>query len=147
MAVNTPNVIRQQASIVAVDGENVTVECITQSACAQCSQQDNCGNGSIAKAFPKRSTQIVIQQSGQYQTGQQVELLLPAKALLQSAALVYFVPLLALVVGAFAGEKIAANFDLGEWVSVLLALVCALLSGLLIRHFGDRNTVQPKLDG
>jgi len=46
--------IEEQATVVAINDNNVTVTSDIKSACSGCQQVDNCGSGQVAKAFPQK---------------------------------------------------------------------------------------------
>ena len=48
--------IEEQATVVAINDNNVTVTSDIKSACSGCQQVDNCGSGQVAKAFPQKKT-------------------------------------------------------------------------------------------
>ena len=46
--------IEEQARVIAIDKNKITVESIVKSSCSGCQQIDSCGSGQIAKAIPHK---------------------------------------------------------------------------------------------
>ncbi len=92
------------ATVIATESNAILVSCQQQSSCGHCSNRDSCGTGIVSKVMPGKQHQIRIETEQPASVGQVVEIGLPEESLLQSALLVYLVPLIALVVGAAIGD-------------------------------------------
>lgn len=89
--------IRERAEIVRVEADHLYVTTQIKTGCSGCAQQTVCGTGIISKAFADRRAAFrVVKPQGHFETGQQVDLLLPEQALSRFSLLVYVVPLLSL---------------------------------------------------
>lgn len=114
------------ATVVAIEGDHVWVECERRSACSGCQQQSNCGTGTVAKAFPLRAQRLRVKMTTEVRVGQQIRLGIPQQSLLRGAALVYVLPLFCLLAGALLGQLWLAPLLLGgEGITIL----CCLLGG------------------
>ncbi|WP_220718535.1 SoxR reducing system RseC family protein [Agarivorans litoreus] len=111
------------------------VECVSKSACGSCASADNCGNSAIAKAFPTRVHQLQVKLTEAVEVGDNVELALNAKNMLQSAVIVYLLPLGMLIIGAALGKVVTAQGIAGEWVIALSTLTGLALGFLTVRRF------------
>ena len=111
------------------------VECVSKSACGSCASADNCGNSAIAKAFPTRVHQFQVKLTEDVEVGDQVELALNAKNMLQSAVFVYLVPIAMLIIGAALGKLITMQGVAGEWIIAVSTLMGLALGFLLVRSF------------
>lgn len=113
-------------------GFDVALSCEQQTSCSSCSSQKSCGTGIVSKAVGKKSLHWHLVTEKKVSKGQVVEIGLPEKSLLQSAALVYLLPLFAMMIGAFVAQWwIAPLFALGEGV-VILTSACAVVGGIYL---------------
>ncbi|UTM57804.1 SoxR reducing system RseC family protein [Photobacterium sp. CCB-ST2H9] len=119
------------ATVVAVARNQITVSCQQQTSCGSCASQNSCGTGVISKVLPGRQHQLTLSTRNidePIEVGQLVEIGLSERSVLQSALLVYVLPLVCMLLGTL----------LGQWWFVELAgggeggvIACALLGGAL----------------
>lgn len=103
-------------------GFDVELSCEQQTSCSSCSSQKSCGTGIVSKAVGNKSLNWQLNTEKCVKPGQVVEIGLPEKSLLQSAAVVYLIPLFALIIGAFIAHWwIAPIFSLGEGLVILFS--------------------------
>lgn len=127
------------ATVVAIDGDHVWVECERRSACNGCQQQPSCGTGTLAKAFPSKAPRLRVRLTAEVRVGQQIRVGIPQASLLRGAALVYVLPLLCLLVGALLGQLwLAPLLSGGEGITILCSLLGGVLGFLLVRYFSNR---------
>jgi sigma-E factor negative regulatory protein RseC len=120
-------------------GFDVELSCEQQTSCSSCSSQKSCGTGIVSKAVGSKSLYWHLKTSKSVKVGQVVEIGLPEKSLLQSAAIVYIVPLIALVLGAlFAHLLIAPTFGLGEGVVILSSAIFTVMGIYLAKRLATR---------
>ena len=113
-------------------GFDVELSCEQQTSCSSCSSQKSCGTGIVSKAVGNKSLHWHLVTDKAVQKGQVVEIGLPEKSVLQSAALVYLLPLFAMIIGAFVAQWwVAPLFSLGEGV-VILASACSTVGGIYL---------------
>ena len=101
--------IEEQATVVAIDEDNVTVTSTIKSACGSCQQVDNCGSGQVAKAFPQKKLSLTVKSPLALSLGDNVVLGLNESALLQSAWQVYLWPLVGLIAASWLGQWMVIN--------------------------------------
>ncbi|MGL5303143.1 MAG: SoxR reducing system RseC family protein [Aeromonas sp.] len=127
------------ATVVAIEGEYLWVECQRRSACSGCQQQSHCATGTVAKAFPQHAQRLRVKKSAPVEIGQQIRLGISQQSLLRGATLVYVVPLLCLLAGALLGQLwLAPLLSGGEGVTILSCLLGAVVGFLLVRYFSNR---------
>lgn len=97
--------IEEQALVCKVQGRQVWVRTAKASACGQCAQQQGCSSAVIENVAQRRELQV--ESDIPLAEGDTVVLGIDTKQLLQSAALLYFLPLIALLLGGFTGEWVA----------------------------------------
>lgn len=104
--------IRELGEVVAVNGNSVTIQTQLKSGCGGCQQQNHCGAGLLAKAFPDRRGVLDVWLENPPTVGAQVELLLPEKAMMQFSVLMYLLPIFALFTGAVIGNWLVPTHEL-----------------------------------
>jgi len=105
-------------------GFDVELSCEQQTSCSSCSSQKSCGTGIVSKAVGNKSLHWHLVTQKSVKTGQVVEIGLPEKSLIQSAAVVYLVPLFALILGAFVAQWwLVPLFSLGEGLVIFTSAV------------------------
>ena len=131
--------IKELASVVAIEAGQVTVTSQIKSTCSGCAQVDTCGSGQIAKALSMIAGEIdsaifltlpyYISVTGvQLQEGDCVVLALPEKHVLSSAGQVYLLPLLGLISFSAIGQLLLKQQILPH---ELFALGLGLIGGYL----------------
>tara|TARA_R110000744_G_scaffold112531_5_gene211171 strand:- start:2 stop:478 length:477 start_codon:yes stop_codon:yes gene_type:complete len=118
--------IEEQATVVAIDHDNVTVTSLIKSACGGCQQVDNCGSGQVAKAFPQKKLSLTLKSSLALELGDNVVLGLNESALLQSAWQVYLWPILGLLIASWLGQWLVINTILPHEI---FAIILGILGG------------------
>lgn len=109
-------------------GFDVELSCEQKTSCGSCSSQKSCGTGIMSKAMAKKALRWNLMTRIEVKAGQVVEIGLPEKNLLISAALVYLVPIFFMLVGAiFSQWFMEPFFLLGESVTIVISLLCGAL--------------------
>ncbi|UXI01744.1 SoxR reducing system RseC family protein [Photobacterium sp. TY1-4] len=124
--------MRSLATVVAVAPGQVTVSCQQETSCGHCASRDSCGTGIVSKAVPGRSHQIDIATRESVVVGDIVEIGLPEQSMLNSALLVYVLPLLCLILGAAFGQWWFVDLAGGGEPAVILSAVLSAGAGLLL---------------
>ena len=116
--------IIETAIVKSVTGDQVSVQCESQSACNHCHASDNCGTGTVAKAFPHRTHHFTVTKTADVVAGDKIEIGLREKNLVTSAMLVYLLPLAAILLSLGLGQYLSQvlQFD-GEGLVILAAFV------------------------
>ncbi len=121
------------------EGYLVNLSCEQKSSCSGCSAAKSCATGTVSKAMGNKSLQWKLTTSSTVSPGQVVEIGFPEKSLLQSAALVYLLPLFALLLGAVLGEMwVAPLLKGGEGIIVISAFVFTVLGIQTARRLAKR---------
>ncbi|MDN3699087.1 SoxR reducing system RseC family protein [Vibrio cortegadensis] len=108
------------------NGYQVALSCEQTTSCSSCSSQKSCGTGIVSKAVGNKALSWELTTKDLVHEGQVVEIGFPEKNLLQSAAIVYLVPLFMLMVGAAVGQLlIAPTLQLGEGGVILTSALFA----------------------
>lgn len=110
------------ATVLDVQDNIVVVGCQQKTSCNHCASQDSCGTGIVSKVLPGKVHHWAFHTDKKLTIGQMVEIGLPEKNLLQSAAIVYLVPLFFLLFGALISEwLISPLIGIGEVTTIVIA--------------------------
>lgn len=108
------------------DGYNVELNCQRQSSCSHCESSSRCATGTVSKALGNKVLRWSLHTTEVVKEGQMVEIGFPEKSLLQSAALVYLLPLVMLIVGAGCGQSLSQHyFSNNELIVIVSAILFA----------------------
>lgn len=134
--------IEQNVQVVRCRGERLWVRMGSQSGCTACDNGQGCGAGLFAKLLQRKPVVIELERNGlDVEAGQMVTLAFPEQVYLKLVLASYGWPLLAALVGAYAGH------GLGRWLQLTPALVdgmtlgFGLLAGACLVYFmkGRKN--------
>lgn len=127
------------------EGYQVNLSCEQKTSCSGCASAKSCATGTVSKAIGNKSLQWNLTTPSLVSLGQVVEIGFPEKSLLQSAALVYLLPLLALLFGAALGDLwLAPLLNSGEGVVILTAVLFTALGVLTAKRFAQRLEASTK---
>jgi len=141
------------AVITAVERRNklqyIRVETQIKSTCGGCQANDDCGTGIVAKAFSPKKEHLYLPCEQAAKVGQEVKLGIPEERLLSASALVYLLPLMAML-----GAAMATQFSLpllglqGEGWIIASAIIAAALSFYWLSYYFKQDKhgdYQPQL--
>ncbi|EOV7449634.1 SoxR reducing system RseC family protein [Vibrio vulnificus] len=119
-------------------GFEVALSCEQQTSCSSCSSQKSCGTGVVSKAFGNKSLLWHLETQRRLHVGQVVEIGIPEQSLLQSAMLVYLLPIVAMVLGALFGHLVLSPLlEMGEGAVVLTSMLFAFIGILLAKKLAQ----------
>jgi sigma-E factor negative regulatory protein RseC len=124
--------IEENATVVAIENENITVTSELKSTCSGCKQIDNCGSGQVAKAFPQKQLSLTIKSTMPLQLGDKVTIGLNESALLSSAWQVYLWPLFGLLIAAWFGQWLLTNNILAHESFAIIFAIIGGYTGFLV---------------
>jgi sigma-E factor negative regulatory protein RseC len=136
--------IEEIGVICAIEHHNsqqvVLVETQIKSTCGSCEAQSNCGTGAIAKIFAGKREILRFRLNEMVEVGQKVSLGIPEENLLKASALVYCLPLLALVLSALVGQSILPLIGLiAEGWLILFSAFSTYFTFRFVRRFLSRS--------
>ncbi|RZR37722.1 SoxR reducing system RseC family protein [Vibrio vulnificus] len=119
-------------------GFEVALSCEQQTSCSSCSSQKSCGTGVVSKAFGNKSLLWHLEIQRRLHVGQVVEIGIPEQSLLQSAMLVYLLPIVAMLLGALFGHLVLSPWlEMGEGAVVLTSMLFAFIGILLAKKLAQ----------
>lgn len=123
--------IEEQAIVVDVSGQTISVETDSESNCGHCSAQSGCGTSLLGKFFSRNRSQLVVETDLALAVGDKVVLGLNSDALLQGSVIVYAIPLIMML----ALPMVMSYFYASELVAVFSGVV-GLAAGLIyVKYF------------
>jgi len=128
--------VEEIGSIIEVRGKKVAVVmCEKSSFCAHCASMESCQVGNDNK-----SKLVEAYNAIGAQVGDKVRLSVSSKNFLQSSFLLYIVPLIALIVGAIAGQTIGTSLDAGPDPNLLAAILgtAFMIGSFFVIRIGSR---------
>jgi len=125
--------IEEQAIVLESEGDYVWVQTQRQSSCGQCSVKSGCGTSVLSQFLGNKASKVrcLNQYSSKLVQGDRVLVGLHESALLGGSLLIYFVPLLAMIIMAGIGVLVASiiwpgNVDLVSIISSFIGLFMGL---------------------
>ena len=98
--------VKEEGIVEKVINQKAIISVQKSAACANCPSNGECD------MLSERNMKIKVLNELHAVAGDRVEISLPEKSLLKLATMVYFLPVIALIMGAYAGEKWAASFHI-----------------------------------
>jgi sigma-E factor negative regulatory protein RseC len=131
--------IEQKAKVVGFNNDTVFLDVERQSTCSACEVRQGCGTGLLSKHVGKRFSHIKIHKKNDVKIGQQVQVAISEKTLLQGAFLVYLIPILLL----FVFSAIAQVFNFSEMVEILFGVTGLILGFYFVKiRLNNNNDFQ-----
>jgi len=137
--------IEETATVIEVSNQRVLLETQRQSACQSCSVKSGCGTSSVAKVVGKRSSQFSVDKTMDVKVGDEVIIAIDENALVQGSLLIYFLPLIFMLITGMVAEYFFVN----EMITILSVVAGFLSSLIFVRYVLSRSslkkTIQPHL--
>ena len=134
------------ATVLDIQDDIVVVGCQQKTSCNHCSSKDSCGTGIVSKVLPGKVHHWAFHTDKKLTIGQMVEIGLPEKNLLQSATIVYLVPLAFLLFGALLSEWLLSPLiGIGEVTTIGMAALSSWGGYFIAKRLSHRieqNTEQ-----
>ena len=115
--------IKESVKILSIENNYLWVEGIQRSACHTCSAQQGCGQSLLAK-WAAQPVRLRIPLDGRdassFEVGQEVTIGIAEHVMVRGSLLIYLLPLILLLLGIWAGDRVFDN--------ELVAIVCGLLA-------------------
>lgn len=131
--------IEETATVVRVEGDIAWLETMRNNACGSCAANKGCGTSVLAGVLGKKATQVRALNRVQARAGDRVVVGIEDRMLVRGSLAVYAVPILALLLGAVAGDMLGKLYAVpGETLSILLG-VAGLGAGFWwLRYYARR---------
>lgn len=131
------------ATVISVQPQSagylIDLSCEQQTSCNSCRSAKSCGTGIVSKAIGNKALAWRLSTEKRVSAGQVVEIGFPEKSLLQSAALVYLVPLFMMIAGAVIADTwLAPLLNMGEGIVIVCALLFIGLGVAIAKYYSTR---------
>jgi len=137
--------IEETAIVLDVKNQQVLLETQRKSACQTCSVKSGCGTSTLAKVVGKRSSQFIVDNHLNVQVGDRVIVAIDENALVQGSLLMYFFPLICMMLAGLLAEVLFANEGV-TILSVIAGFVFAMIGvRFILAGSGLKKSVQPHL--
>jgi len=126
--------IETRAIVIRLEGQEAVVESIQGGGCGNCDSENGCGSGKLSQLFRNEPRRFRVRNDGNAQVGSMVQVTVAEGVLLQSALLMYMLPLLLLLSGAIAGGQWATAVASSDLLSVLGGLTGLSVGFVLVKY-------------
>lgn len=123
--------MQEQAIVVEVNGQQVSVETDHQSSCGHCSAKNGCGSALLGKFFDRNKQHLIVETDLKLSVGDRILLGLDESALLRGSFIVYAVPLLMMLFFPI----VINQFVISEIISILSAVVGFSIGIIYVKYF------------
>jgi len=136
--------IEETATVIKIINQKILLETQRQSACQSCSVKSGCGTATLAKVVGNRSSQFMVDNSLGVQVGDSVVVGVDENALVQSSLLLYFFPLIFIIVVGVLAEFLFTS----ELVTIFFVAIGFVFAMSFVRFFSKnylKKSIQPHL--
>jgi len=137
--------IEEQATVIDREGDYVWVQTHRQSSCGHCSAKNTCGTQVLSKVLGNKTAQVRCWNSKDVKIGDQVIIGIEESALLGGSLLVYFLPLISMIIFGAVSVFLSKAWwpdDVDLWS--VIASVSGLLLGLVFTNYHTQKINQRK---
>jgi sigma-E factor negative regulatory protein RseC len=127
----------EQGIIEKTMGKKAIVTVRQRSACASCGSRGDC-------EISGNQAHIEVLNDINAKAGDQVEISIPEGTILKLSLLVYFLPIIGLLIGAFAGDAIAEKLQIEVTIPAILGGVVVMGATFFFLRRLDRSSDQSK---
>lgn len=124
--------ITETATVIAVNGDRVTVEAAIKTTCSTCQAQSDCGTGAISRAIAPKTQQLTLHSPVPVRVGDSVSVGIPEAGIVSASALLYVVPLLVFVLSAALFTAVLPALGLASELWVLAGATLCTLAGFVV---------------
>lgn len=128
--------IKETGIVVEINGDKAMVQTISKASCNSCQVNSTCGTGIISKAFGERSFITPMTNDIKAQKADEVEVGIPEDLVVKTSLLVYFLPLVLMIITVLLAKLISP--DVHELALIGVSFFGLGLGFLLVRLFGEK---------
>lgn len=136
--------LQETGTIVRIEADALWVETLQKTACQSCSAQKGCGQHTLAKALSSSAVIRVLldgKSPENFKLDQQVIIGIPEGVVVNGSLLIYFLPLIMLIVFAALGFHLLPS----DGAAAAGAFIGLVTGGLLVRWRSDATRHDPRL--
>jgi sigma-E factor negative regulatory protein RseC len=125
--------MQTRAIVIRLEGQDALVEATQGGGCGSCSNEKGCGSGKLSQLFSGDVRRFRVRNVGNAQVGTLVQVSMPDGVLLNSAILMYILPLLLLLLCALLAGQMAPAASSVDAYSAAGALAGLILGFVLVK--------------
>ena len=133
--------IEETAIVIEVSNQRVLLETQRKSACQSCSVKSGCGTSSVAKVVGNRSSQFAVDKTLDVKVGDEVIIAIDENALVQGSLLIYFLPLIFMLMTGMVAEYLFVN----ELITILSVVAGFISAMIFVRYVLSRSTLKQSI--
>jgi sigma-E factor negative regulatory protein RseC len=131
--------LQTRAIVIRLEGRDALVESTQGGGCGNCDSEGGCGSGKLSQLFCSEPRRFRVRNEGNAQVGSLVDVVVPEGVLLNSALLMYILPLLMLLFGAMVGSKLTPDAASVDAYSAMGALAGLAAGFFLVKFISSRR--------
>lgn len=125
--------------VVAVRGDQVTLEAAVKTTCSTCQAQSDCGTGAISRAMSPKTQRLTLRSPVPCKVGQLVTIGVPEAGIMSASVWLYVMPLIVLLLSAIVFDVILPLAGLSnELWTLLFSVATTFVSFVIISGFLKR---------
>ncbi|MCW8107387.1 SoxR reducing system RseC family protein [Alteromonas ponticola] len=121
--------IVENATVISVHGDMVTVEAAIKTTCNGCQVNEECGTGVVSRALAPKTQQLTIKTPMVVKVGDVVKVGVPEVGILTASAWLYLMPLAVLLISALFFSSLFPLLGLNSEIWVILASILVTFIG------------------
>jgi len=133
--------IEETATVIEVNDQRLLLETQRQSACQSCSVKSGCGTSTLAKVVGNRSSQFAVEKTLDVKVGDEVIIAIDENALVQGSLLIYFLPLIFMLITGLVAEYLFVN----ELITILSVVAGFISAMIFVRYVLSRSTLKKSI--
>ncbi|MFC3396452.1 SoxR-reducing system protein RseC [Brenneria rubrifaciens] len=126
--------IKEWATVVSWQDGMAVLRCDQSSGCGSCKSRSTCGTGLLNQLGASAEHLLTVPCAQPLESGQRIELGIAEASLLRSAVMVYFLPLLGLLIGSALFQMFLGS----ELSAIIGAFIGGALVFVLVKHWAKR---------
>ena len=126
--------LKESGLVTQIEGDLAWVNTANKLSCSSCKVESTCGNGILEKYLAGKVFISKIKNELDAKVGDQVEIAIPVSSVTRASLIVYCLPLLGLLIGAFIGD-----YWFSSESGAIVTSIFGLITGLTVTHFYNRK--------
>ena len=131
--------MQTRAIVIRLEGEDALVEATQSGGCGSCDSKRGCGSGKLSQLFSGDTRRFRVRNVGNAQVGSLVQVSMPEGVLLNSAIVMYVLPLLSLFLCSLLAGQMAKAASSVDAYSAAGALAGLILGFVLVKLISIRR--------
>lgn len=124
--------IEESVEVIAIEGDTLVLQAQRKTSCQSCSVQKGCGTSVLSQWLGKKTSEFRVENTTNAQIGDSLVVGIAENSLLQGSLLVYFLPLLTLIIAAAAMDWWLSPAVAARDLWIIASGVVGILSGVYL---------------